>query len=124
VWQADTRNDAQEEHKKKLELRKLAYEVGGDLGLLVEKMKAQLAREQSILPSQSPQRHSRLPRRPPRGQERRFDISALTKAKVVPSNKTEPILSRKTEPLGPVRTVWSKQRAQRTVSTRGDFYVE
>ena len=47
VWQEEGKRDAQEEWAKMEEIQKLAYEAGGDLGLLVQKLKAQIAEEQS-----------------------------------------------------------------------------
>lgn len=46
VWQEEAKREAQEERAKMQEIQKLAFEAGGDLGLLVRKLKAQLAQEQ------------------------------------------------------------------------------
>jgi len=46
VWQEEAKSDAQQERAKMQEIQKLAFEAGGDLGLLVRKLKAQLAEQQ------------------------------------------------------------------------------
>jgi uncharacterized small protein (DUF1192 family) len=46
VWHAEAREDAQDERRKMQELHKMAYEAGGDLGLLVNKLKAEIAQNQ------------------------------------------------------------------------------
>jgi hypothetical protein len=81
VWEAEAKNDAHESQKTMRELHKMAYEAGGDLGLLVEKMKAKLAKEQMSFPGLSPPRHSRLAQRPTRSQGR-FGISSSERANV------------------------------------------
>jgi uncharacterized protein YchJ len=43
VWQEEAKSDAQQEWAKTQEIQKLAYEAGGDLGLMVRKLKAQVA---------------------------------------------------------------------------------
>jgi hypothetical protein len=43
VWQEEAKSDAQQEWAKMQELQKLAFEAGGDLGLLVQRLKARLA---------------------------------------------------------------------------------
>jgi hypothetical protein len=45
-WREAAERDAQEERAKMQEIEKLAFEAGGDLGLLVRKLKAQLAEQQ------------------------------------------------------------------------------
>jgi uncharacterized protein YchJ len=82
VWQAEARNDAHDERTKMQELQKMVHEAGGDLGLLVQKMKAKLAKEQMPSPGQSAPRHSRLAQRPPLRQERRFGFSSSERARV------------------------------------------
>jgi hypothetical protein len=82
VWQEEARKDIQDERAKMQEIEKMAYEAGGDLGLLVEKMKAKLAKEQEAAPSQPPPRHSRVAR----SQERRFGVSSSERAKVGRNN--------------------------------------
>ena len=47
VWQEQAKRDAQEEWAKSQEIQKMAYEAGGDLGLLVRKLQAQVAEKQS-----------------------------------------------------------------------------
>jgi hypothetical protein len=47
VWQEQANRDAQEEWAKSQEIQRLAFEAGGDLGLLVQKLKAQLAQQQT-----------------------------------------------------------------------------
>ena len=73
VWEMDAKRDAQEERSKMKEMQKMAYEAGGDLSLLVEKMKAKLAQEKRASPG--PTRHPRLSQRPP-SRERRFGVSS------------------------------------------------
>ena len=46
VWQEEAKRDAQEEWAKTQEIQKLAFEAGGDLGLLVRKLKAQVAEKE------------------------------------------------------------------------------
>jgi hypothetical protein len=46
VWQKEAEREAQEEWAKMQEIQKLAFEAGGDLGLLVRKLKAQVAEQQ------------------------------------------------------------------------------
>jgi SEC-C motif len=46
VWQEQAKNDAHEEWAKSQEIQKLAFEAGGDLGLLVRKLKAQVAEKE------------------------------------------------------------------------------
>jgi SEC-C motif len=82
VWEAEATTDAQDEKGQTQELQKMAYEAGGDLGLLVEKMKAKLAQEQRVAPGQSPPRHSHLTPRLPRSQERRFGVSSSDRNRV------------------------------------------
>jgi len=47
VWQEQAKNEAQEEWAKTQEIQKMAYEAGGDMALLVRKLKAQLAEQQA-----------------------------------------------------------------------------
>jgi uncharacterized protein YecA (UPF0149 family) len=47
VWQEQAKAEAQEEWAKTQELQKMAYEAGGDMALLVRKLKAQLAEQQA-----------------------------------------------------------------------------
>jgi hypothetical protein len=47
VWQEQAKKDAQEEWAKTQEIQKMAYEAGGDMALLVRKLKAQLADQQA-----------------------------------------------------------------------------
>src|SRR5436305_12161602 len=42
VWQEQARAEAQEEWAKTQEIQKMAFEAGGDMALLVRKLKAQL----------------------------------------------------------------------------------
>ena len=46
VWEAEARKNASEELAKMHEIQKLAFEAGGDLGHLVQKLKAQIAEQQ------------------------------------------------------------------------------
>src|ERR1035438_8730356 len=46
VWQEESKKDVQDELVKVQELHRLAFEAGGDLGLLVEKLKAQVAEKE------------------------------------------------------------------------------
>ena len=46
VWQEQAKNDAQEEWAKSQEIQKLAFEAGGDMVLLVRKLKAQVAEKE------------------------------------------------------------------------------
>jgi hypothetical protein len=46
VWQEQAKAEAQEDWAKMQEIQKMAYEAGGDMGLLVRKLKAQLAEQQ------------------------------------------------------------------------------
>jgi len=46
VWQEQAKKDAQEEWAKTQEIQKMAFEAGGDMALLVRKLKAQLAEKQ------------------------------------------------------------------------------
>jgi uncharacterized protein YecA (UPF0149 family) len=43
VWQEEAKSDLQKEWAKTKEIEKLAFEAGGDLGLLVQKLKTQVA---------------------------------------------------------------------------------
>ena len=43
VWQEQAKKDAQEEWAKTQEIHKMAYEAGGDMALLLRKLKAQVA---------------------------------------------------------------------------------
>lgn len=79
VWQAESRISSQDEQSKMKEMQKMAYEAGGDLGVLVEKMKAKLAQEQIASPGQT--RHPRLAQCPP-SMERRFGVSSSKKSRV------------------------------------------
>jgi uncharacterized protein YecA (UPF0149 family) len=45
-WQEQANRDAREEWAKSQEIQKLAFETGGDMGLLVRKLKAHLAEQQ------------------------------------------------------------------------------
>lgn len=47
VWQEEVRNDAFSEQKRTQEMRKLVYEAGGNLGLVVKKLKAEIAQSQT-----------------------------------------------------------------------------
>jgi hypothetical protein len=47
VWQEQAKKDVQEEWAKMQEIEKMAYEAGGDMALLVRKLKAQLAEQQA-----------------------------------------------------------------------------
>lgn len=47
VWQEQAKAEAQEEWAKTQEIQKMAYEAGGDMALLVRKLKAQLAQQQA-----------------------------------------------------------------------------
>jgi uncharacterized protein YecA (UPF0149 family) len=47
VWQEQAKIEAQEEWPKMQEIQKLAFEAGGDMALLVRKLKAQLAEQQA-----------------------------------------------------------------------------
>jgi SEC-C motif len=46
-WQEEARRDAQEERAQMRQIQKLAFEAGGDLGLLVRKLQAQVAEKQA-----------------------------------------------------------------------------
>jgi hypothetical protein len=77
TWEAQATRDAQDEKGKMKEIEKMAYEARGDLGLLVEKMKAKLAQEQRALPGAT--RPSRLAQRPGTGQQGRFRLPEKTR---------------------------------------------
>jgi uncharacterized protein YchJ len=47
VWQEQARSEAQEEWAKLQEIQRLAYEAGGDMALLVRKLKAQIAEQEA-----------------------------------------------------------------------------
>jgi hypothetical protein len=47
IWQEEANRDAQEEWAKTQEIQKMAYEAGGDMALLVRKMKAIIAEQQA-----------------------------------------------------------------------------
>lgn len=47
VWKEQAKSETQEERAKTQELQKLVYESGGDMALLVRKLKAQLAEQQA-----------------------------------------------------------------------------
>jgi uncharacterized protein YecA (UPF0149 family) len=47
LWREEAGRDAEEERGKMQAIEKMAFEVGGDLGLLVRKMKAQLAEKET-----------------------------------------------------------------------------
>jgi hypothetical protein len=67
VWQEQANRDAQEEWAKMQEIAKLAFEAGGDLGLLVRKLKAQLAEqevERKKLEAEVAEKERLLARRP------------------------------------------------------------
>jgi hypothetical protein len=67
VWQEQASQDAQEEWAKMQEIEKLAFEAGGDLGLLVRKLKAQLAEqevERQKLEAEVAEKERLLARRP------------------------------------------------------------
>jgi hypothetical protein len=82
VWQAEARKDAQIEQRKMQELQKMVHEAGGDLGLLVQKMKAKLSQEQMGSPGQSPPGHPRWTQPPPRTQGHRIGLSSSVRTKV------------------------------------------
>ncbi len=68
VWQEEAKRAAQEEWAKMQEIQKLAYEAGGDMSLLVRKLKAQLAEQQAErkrLEAQVAEKERLLVRRPP-----------------------------------------------------------
>jgi hypothetical protein len=46
VWQEEANRDAQEEWAKTQEIQKMAFEAGGDMALLVRKLKAQVAEKE------------------------------------------------------------------------------
>src|SRR5262245_20094713 len=46
VWQEEANRDTQEEWAKSQEIQKLAFEAGGDMGVLVRKLKAQIAEQE------------------------------------------------------------------------------
>jgi hypothetical protein len=89
-WHEEAKSDAQEEWAKMQEIQKLAFEAGGDLGLLVRKLKTQLAeqqREQKRLEAEVVETERLLARKPsPRpmpgrlhGREVRGDSSSSRK---------------------------------------------
>ena len=45
MWQEQAKRDAQEARAKTQEILKMAYEAGGDMALLVRRLKAQLAEQ-------------------------------------------------------------------------------
>src|SRR5262249_10106671 len=47
VWQEHAHAEAQQEWAKTPEIQKMVYEAGGDMALLVRKLKAQLAQQQA-----------------------------------------------------------------------------
>ena len=92
-WQEEARRDAQEERAKMQEIEKLAFEAGGDLGLLVQKLKAQVTekdRETKMLEAEAAMLKSLLagqssPRPLPRRQAR-ADSSTSRKANRIGRN--------------------------------------
>jgi hypothetical protein len=67
VWQEQAKAAAQEEWAKTQEIQKMAYEAGGDMALLVRKLKAQLAEreaEQKRLEAEVAEKERLLARRP------------------------------------------------------------
>lgn len=46
-WQEEAKTDAQEEREKMRAIEKLAFEAGGDLSILVQKLQADLAQQQA-----------------------------------------------------------------------------
>jgi hypothetical protein len=72
VWPEEAKKEAHNQQMGMKELQKMVYDAGGDLGLVVQKFKARLAREQMVSSGQPPLRHSRLTPRPPSGHERRM----------------------------------------------------
>src|SRR5438105_472769 len=92
AWQEAAKHDAQEEWAKMQEIHKLVFEAGGDLGLLVRKLKAQIAEKQlerDRLEAEVAERESLLARKPspwpspglPHRGEARADSSSLRKKK-------------------------------------------
>lgn len=67
AWQEQAKKDAQEEWARSQEILKLAFEAGGDLGLVVRKLKAQIAEKQAEikkLKAEVAERERPLARRP------------------------------------------------------------
>lgn len=77
MWEAEAMRDSQDQRTKMQEMRRMAFEAGGDLGLLVEKMKAKLAQEQTG--RQSAPRSPTLGQRPSIGHQSRFRLSEKTR---------------------------------------------
>jgi uncharacterized protein YecA (UPF0149 family) len=74
VWEAEAKVDAEVEKGRKQEFQKMIYEAGGDLKLVVEKMKATNASRQiGSLP------HLHLPPRSPIVHRRRIESSERTR---------------------------------------------
>jgi SEC-C motif len=67
VWQEQAARDAQEAWAKSQEIQKLVYEAGGDLGVLVQKLKAQIderERERKRLEAEIAKHEALLARKP------------------------------------------------------------
>jgi hypothetical protein len=67
VWREQAGRDAQEEWARTQEIEKLAFEAGGDLGLLVRKLKARLAEQEAVrkkLEAEVAEKERLLARRP------------------------------------------------------------
>jgi preprotein translocase subunit SecA len=90
VWQEQANRDAQEEWAKTQEIQKMAYEAGGDMALLLRRLKAQIAEqegERKRLEAEVAERERLLARRPsprpmpglPHGREARADNSSSRK---------------------------------------------
>lgn len=79
-WQNAARKDSHDEQTIMHEIQRMAHEAGGDLGLLVEKMKAKLT--QRTAPAQSPPRHSLLAQRPPGAREHSIGFSSTERNRV------------------------------------------
>jgi hypothetical protein len=82
LWQAEAREDSLTEQSKMQELKKLMHETGGDLGLLVQRMKEKYAPKGTGSPSQSAQHFSGMDQPPFRGPERHFGSSAPLRVKL------------------------------------------
>ena len=70
-WKKEARKDEQDLDRKVTEMHRMMYEAGGNLGVLVEKMKAKQAKEQAAPPRPLPTPLLRSFQHPRRSQERR-----------------------------------------------------
>jgi hypothetical protein len=79
VWQAEARHDAHDQRRKMKEIQKLAHQADGELGLLIQKMKAKLTQDQRAGRGPSPPRYPRWTQGLPGSQTRRLGFSERAK---------------------------------------------